>query len=86
MTDIAETKVGRLRDELRQSSDRETSVLAQARKALKEMPYKLQEEVAAHQRTSEALTQRIDTEFHAEQKILETREEAKCRSSGSRTN
>ena len=50
---------------------------AQAHKALKEMQDKLQEEVAAHQHTSEALTQRIYMEARAEQKILEMREEAK---------
>ena len=33
--------------------------------------------MVTHQCTSEALTQRIDTEAHAEQKILELREEAK---------
>ena len=41
------------------------------------MQDKLQEEVAAHQHTSEALTQRIYMEARAEQKILEMREEAK---------
>ena len=35
----------------------------------------LQKEGAAHQRTSEAHTQRIDMEAHVEQKILEMREE-----------
>ena len=37
----AETEIGRLRDELRQSSDRETNVRAQARKAVKEAQEKL---------------------------------------------
>ena len=50
---------------------------AQARKALKEAQEKLQEEVTAHKRTMEALTKHINTEAHAEQKILELREEAK---------
>ena len=69
--------MGRLRDELRQSSDQETSVRAQARKALKEAQEKLQKEVTAHKRTLVSLTKHIDTEAHAEQKILELREEAK---------
>ena len=73
--DITEAEIGRLRGELRQSFDRETSMTAQARKALKEMQDKLQKEGAAHQRTSEAHTQRIDMEAHVEQKILEMREE-----------
>ena len=75
--DIAETEVGRLRDELWQSSDKETSVLVQARKALKEMQDKLQGETAAHQRTGEALNQRLDAEGQAERKILEMWEDAK---------
>ena len=75
--ETAEIEVGRLRDELWQSSDRETSIRAQARKALKETQEKLQEEVTAHRRTLESLTKHIDTEAHAEQKILELREEAK---------
>ena len=33
--------------------------------------------MTAHKRTLESLTKRIDTEAHAEQKILELREEAK---------
>ena len=37
----------------------------------------MQEEVTAHRCTLESLTKRIDTEPHAEQKILELREEAK---------
>ena len=37
----------------------------------------MQQEVAAYRRTLESLTKRIDTEAHAEQKILELREEAK---------
>ena len=35
---------------------------AQARKALKEMQEKLQEEIVAHQRTDEALNQRLVTQ------------------------
>ena len=50
---------------------------AQARKALKEAQEKLQEEVTAHKCTMEALTKHINMEAHAEQKILELREEAK---------
>ena len=38
---------------------------------------KLQAEVTAHKRTLDSLTKRIDVEAHAEQKILELREEAK---------
>ena len=53
------------------------SVHAEARKAQKEMQDKLQEEVYAHQRTSKALTQSLNMEAHAEQKILEMREEPK---------
>ena len=75
--ETAETEIGRLRDELRQSSDRETNVRAQARKAVKDAQEKLQAEVTAHKRTLESLTKRIDVEAHAEQKILELREEAK---------
>ena len=41
------------------------------RKALKEAQEKLQEEVAVHKRTCEFLTKHINTEAHAEQKILE---------------
>ena len=37
----------------------------------------LQEKVMTHKRTLESLTKHIDTEAHAEQKILELREEAK---------
>ena len=77
VAETAETEVGRLLDELRQSSNRETSVRAQARKALKEAQEKLQEEVTTYKRTMEALTKHINTEAHAEQKILELREEAK---------
>ena len=80
-----ETEVGRLRDELRQCSDRETSVRAQARKALKEAQEKLQEEVTAHKRTMESLTKHINTEAHSKPKILELWEEAKSTKSGSRT-
>ena len=36
-----------------------------------------QEEVTSHWRTLESLTKRIDMEAHAEQKIMELREEAK---------
>ena len=43
------------------------------------MQDKLQEEVATHQRTREALTQCIDMEAHAEQKIVEMREAKKQR-------
>ena len=50
--DIAETEIRRLRDELRQSSNREAGMRVQARKSLKEMQDKIQEKVAAHQRTS----------------------------------
>ena len=50
---------------------------AQARKALKEAREKLQEEVTAHKRTLDALTKHVNTEAHAEQKILEMRKEAK---------
>ena len=64
--ETAETEIGRLRDELRQSSDRETNVRAQARKAVKEAQEKLQAEVTAHKRTMEFLTKHIDTEAHAE--------------------
>ena len=74
---MAEMEIGRLRDELRQSSDRETNVRAQARKAVKEAQEKLQAEVTAHKRTMESITKHIDMEAHAEQKILELREEAK---------
>ena len=73
----AETEIGRLRDELRQSSDPEINVRAQARKAVKDAQEKLQAEVTAHKRTMESLTKHIDTEAHAEQKILELREEAR---------
>ena len=45
--------IGRVRDELRQSSDRETNVRAQAHKAVKEAEEKLQAEVTAHKRTME---------------------------------
>ena len=62
----AKTEVGRLRDELCQSSDRVTSIRAQARKVLKETQEKLQEEVTAHWRTLESLTKHIDTEAHVE--------------------
>ena len=41
------------------------------------MQEKLQEEVTAHQCTLESLTKHIDTETHAEQKILELQEDAK---------
>ena len=77
VAETAETEVGRLRDELRQSSNRETSVRAQARKALKEAQEKLQEEVTTYKRTMEALTKHINTEAHAKPKILELREEVK---------
>ena len=50
---------------------------AQARKALKEVQEKLQEEVTAHKHTLDALTKHVNTEAHAEQKILEMLEEAK---------
>ena len=70
-------EIGRLRDKLRQSLDWETNVRAQARKAVKDAQEKLQAEVTAHKRTLESLTKHIDTEAHAEQKILELREEAK---------
>ena len=74
---MAKTKIGRLRDELRQFSDRETNVRAQARKAVKDAQDKLQAEVTAQKRTLESLTKHIDTDAHVEQKILELREEAK---------
>ena len=57
----AETEIGRLRDELRQSLDRETNVRAQARKAVKDTQEKLQAEMTAHKRTMESLTKHIDT-------------------------
>ena len=76
-TETAEMEIGQLRDELRQSSDRETNVRAQARKAVKDAQEKLQDEVTTHKRTMESLTKHIDTEAHAEQEILELREEAK---------
>ena len=47
------------------------------RKALKEAQEKLQDEVAAHKRTCEALTKHINTEAHTKQKILEMWEDAK---------
>ena len=75
--ETAEMEIGRLRDELRQSSDRETNVRAQARKAVKEAEEKLQAEVTAHKRTMESIAKKIESEAHAEQKILELREEAK---------
>ena len=75
--ETAEMEIGRLRDELRQSSDRETNVRAQARKAVKEAQEKLQAEVTAHKRTMESIAKKIEREAHAEQKILELREEAK---------
>ena len=78
---MAEMEIGRLRDELRQSSDRETNVRAQARKAVKDAQEKLQAEVTAHKRTLESLTKsltkHIDTKAHAEPKILELRKEAR---------
>ena len=49
----------------------------QARKVLKDAQEKLQEEVTAHKRTLESLTKHIDMGGHAEEKILELREEAK---------
>ena len=49
-SETTETEVGRLWDELRQSLDWETSIKAQARKALKETHEKLQEEVTTHRR------------------------------------
>ena len=76
-TETAEMEIGQLRDELRQSSDRETNVRAQARKAVKDAQEKLQDEVTTHKRTMESLTKHIDTEAHAEKKILELRKEAK---------
>ena len=75
--DAAEIEIGRLRDELWQSSDRETNVRAQARKAVKDAQDKLQEEVAAHKRTMDAISKHIEREAHAESKILELREEAR---------
>ena len=75
--EIAETEVGRFCNELRQSSDWETNVCAQARKALKDAQEKLQEQVTAHKRTMEALTKHVNTEAHAEEKILELQEDAK---------
>ena len=75
--DTAEIEIGRLRDELRQSSDRETNVRAQARKAVKDAQDKLQDEVAAHKRTMDAISKHIEREAHAESKILELREEAR---------
>ena len=54
--EIAETEVGLLRDELRQSSDRETSVHAQAPSALKEAHEILQEEMTTQKCRMEALT------------------------------
>ena len=77
VAETIETEVGRLRDELRQSSDRETSVRVQARKALKDAQKKFQDEVTGHKRTLESLTKHIDTKAHVEQKIPELREEAK---------
>ena len=74
---MAEMEIGRLRDELRQSSDRETNVQAHARKAVKEAQEKLQAEMTAHKRTMESIAKKIEREAHAEQKILELREEAK---------
>ena len=49
----------------------------QTRKALKDAREKLQEEVTAHKRTMDVLIKHINTEAHAEQKILQLREEAK---------
>ena len=72
----AKKELGKLQDELRQSSDWETSVRVQAWKALKEAQEKLQEQVTAHKRTLEALTKHINMEAW-EQKILELQEEAK---------
>ena len=67
-TETAEIEIGRLRDELGQSSDQETSVRVQARKALKDGHEKLQEEVTVHKRTLEALTKHVNTEAHAERR------------------
>ena len=64
--ETAETEIGQLRDELRHSSDRETNIRAQARKAVKEAKEKLQAEVTTHKRTMEAITKHIDMEAHAE--------------------
>ena len=75
--ETAKIGVGRLWDELRQSFDRETGVRAQVQKALKHAQEKLQEEVTAHKRTMDVLIKHINTEAHAEQKILQLREEAK---------
>ena len=49
---------------------------AQARKVLKDVQEKLQEEVTAQKRTLDALTKHVNTEVHTEKKILEMREEA----------
>ena len=64
--ETAETEIGRLRDELRQSSDWKTNVPTQARKAVKDAQEKLQAEVTAHKRTMESLTKHIDKEAHVE--------------------
>ena len=50
---------------------------AQARKVLKDVQEKLQEEVTAQKRTLDALTKHVNTKVRAEKKILELREEAK---------
>ena len=52
-TKLAETKIDRLRSELRQSSDREADIRAKGRKAVKTLQDKLDAEVAAHGRTKE---------------------------------
>ena len=64
--ETAEMEIGRLRDELRQSSDRETNVRAQVRKAVKEAEEILQAEVTAHKRTMQSIAKKIESEAHAE--------------------
>ena len=64
--ETVEMEIRRLRDELRQSSDRETNIRAQARKAVKEAEEKLQAEVTAHKRTMESIAKKIESEAHAE--------------------
>ena len=49
----------------------------QARKAVKDAQEKLQEEVTAHKHTLDALTNHVNTEAQAKQKILKLGEEAK---------
>ena len=75
--DTAEIEIGRVRDELRQSSDRERAVRATSQKVIKDLHEQLQLETSAHQQTIESLNKLLEMEAQVGVKIQELHEATK---------